>query len=252
MKAILFDLDDTLVPERPALDAGYAAIAERVWGPGAGSPERIEALRGAARAVWLDGRPTEYCLRLHFSLGEALHGEFVAVGPQADALRAFVSELHARAFDALLPPEWHGRSGELVDVWRAARMAALAPYNETLEVLERWSARMPVGLVTNGAVQLQRAKLTATGIENRFAAVIVSEDVGVGKPDPEPFRTALAALGGLRPDEVVMVGNDADRDVAGARAAGIRPVWLDRGWPAPEPAADRVGDLRELEGLLLG
>jgi len=249
VKAILFDLDDTLVPERPALDAGYAAIAERVWGSGSGSPERVESLREAARAVWLDGRPTAYCLRVHFSLGEALHGEFVAAGPEADELRAFVPELHARAFDAVLPPAWHGRSPELVDVWRAARMAALAPYDEAVAVLERWAARMPVALVTNGAVRLQRAKLTATGIEDRFAAVIVSEEIGIGKPEPEPFQ---AALGGLAPDEVVMVGNDADRDVAGARAAGIRPIWLDRGWPAPEPAAERIADLRELEGLLLG
>jgi FMN phosphatase YigB (HAD superfamily) len=234
VKAILFDLDDTLVPERPALDAGYVAIAERVWGSGAGSPERIDSLREAARAVWLDGRPTAYCLRVHFSLGEALHGEFVATGPEADALRAFVPELHARAFDAVLPPAWHGRSPELVDVWRAARMNALAPYDETVAVLERWAARMPVALAA------------------RRAAVTVPEELGIGKPEPEPFQAALAALGGLAPDEVVMVGNDADRDVAGARAAGIRPIWLDRGWPAPEPAAERIADLRELEGLLLG
>ena len=79
MKAILFDLDDTLIPERPAIEAGYAAVAERVWG--SSSPERIALLWEAARAVWLAGRPTAYAKRVHFSLGEALYGEFVASGP---------------------------------------------------------------------------------------------------------------------------------------------------------------------------
>jgi FMN phosphatase YigB (HAD superfamily) len=113
VKAVLFDLDDTLIPERPAIEAGYAAVAERVWG--ASSPERISSLWQAARAVWLAGRPTAYAKRVHFSLGEALHGEFVASGPDADALRAFVPALHAEAFEAVLPAQARGSSPELVE-----------------------------------------------------------------------------------------------------------------------------------------
>jgi putative hydrolase of the HAD superfamily len=245
MKALLFDLDDTLIPERPAIEAGYAAVAERVWG--AGSPELITALWEAARAVWLAGRPTAYAQRVHCSLGEALYGEFVATGPDADALRAFVPILHAEAFEAVLPAHARGSSAELVQLWKTTRMAVLTRYPETESVLEYWSARLPLALVTNGAARLQRAKLAGTALEAYFSAVIVSEEVGIGKPDPAPFRAALDELQ-LAPGEVVMVGNDADRDVAGARNAHVRAIHVDR---EGEPATtDVVADLTQLEDLL--
>lgn len=248
VRALLFDLDDTLIPERPAIEAGYAAVAERVWG--ASSPERISLLWDAARAVWRAGRPTEYTRRVHFGLGEALHGEFVAEGEEADALRAFVPRLRATAFDAVLPAAWDGRSPELVDLWKSTRMAALTVFPESVEVLEYWRARLPLALVTNGAARLQRAKLAQLGLEEYFAFVVASEDIDVGKPDPAMFQTALEGLGGLDPADVVMIGNDPGRDIAGARAAAIRPIWVDRGDPAPDGEVQRVTDLRALDALL--
>ncbi len=126
-------------------------------------------------------------------------------------------------------------------------MGALTRYPDTLAVLEHWSARLPLALVTNGASRLQRAKLAATDLERFFDVVVVSEEVGAGKPDPAPFHAALRALDAA-PDEVVMVGNDVDRDVAGARAAGIRPIHVDRG--ARSATRDGVADLTQLEALL--
>ena len=239
MKAILFDLDDTLIPERPAIEAAYAAVAERAWG--ASSPERITLLSQTARAIWLAGRPTAYAKRVHFSLGEALYGEFVAAGPEADALRAFVPILHAEAFEAVLPAQLRGTSPQLVELWNTTRMGALARYPETESVLEHWSARLPLALVTNGASRLQRAKLAMTDLEAYSTAVIVSEDVGVGKPDPAPFRAALDVLQ-LTPGDVVMVGNDVDRDIAGARNAYIRPIHVDRNGASATTGV--VADLR--------
>jgi FMN phosphatase YigB (HAD superfamily) len=205
MKAILFDLGDTLIPERPAIEAGYAVVAERVWG--ASSPERVTSLWEAARALWraacsassaadqaapessgwLAGRPTAYAKRVHFSLGEALYGEFVASGPDADALRAFVPILHAQAFEAVLPAYARGSSHELVELWKTARMEALTRYPETERVLEHWSARVPLALVTNRASRLQHAKLAATELKAYFNAVIVSEESASASPTRRPF-----------------------------------------------------------------
>jgi putative hydrolase of the HAD superfamily len=245
LRALLFDLDDTLVPEASAIAAGYAAVAERVWGTA--TPERIQQLTDSARAVWRAGAPWDYKERVHFSLGEGLHGDFRAVGPEPDRMRAFIPQLHAEAFEAVLPTEQRGRSAELVAVWREARLGALAPYPETHEVLEALAAQMPLALVTNGATALQREKLVRTGIEDRFAVVVASESVGIGKPSPVIFEAALQRLG-LSREQVAMVGNDISRDVVGARAARIRPIWVRRpadGWGGDPGDAERIADLRE-------
>ncbi len=246
LRALLFDLDDTLVPESPAIAAGYRAVAERVWGQS--TSERVQQLTDAARAVWRAGVPSEYRERIHLSLGEGLYGEFVATGGDADRLRAFIPRLHAEAFAAVLPAARRGDSSELVALWREARLAAVTPYPETLEVLGSLRGRVALGLVTNGAEPLQRAKLVRAGIDGAFDTVVVSEVVGVGKPSPEPFEVAIRALG-VDPAEVAMVGNDLDRDIAGARAAGIRPIWIHRpadGWDGDPGDARRVSDLREV------
>ena len=66
-------------------------------------------------------------------------------------------------------------------------------------------------------------------------AVIVSERAGVSKPDPRIFAIALEELD-VRPEEAVMVGDSWKADIAGARAAGLRPVWFNpRRLPPPEP-----------------
>ena len=247
VRALLFDLDDTLIPEAPAIVAGYEAVADRVWGQS--TPERVRRLSDAAHAVWRAGAPWEYKQRVHFSLGEGLHGEFVADGPEPDQLRQFIPRLHAEAFEAVLPAEHRGSSAKLVDTWRRARMSALSLYPETREVLTELGSRMPLALVTNGAARLQRAKLVQTGIEAHFDVIVDSETVGIGKPSPEMFEVALRELGVTRGD-TLMVGNDLRRDVAGARAAGVQPIWVHRpadGWGEGDPGdVERIADLREL------
>ena len=91
-----------------------------------------------------------------------------------------------------------------------------------------------------------------------FDAVVVSGDVGVKKPDPAIFAPALGQTG-LVADEVLFVGDSPEDDLAGARAAGLRPVLIRRslgadGSPAePEWTDDRVRvvtGLREVVGLV--
>jgi FMN phosphatase YigB (HAD superfamily) len=172
LRAWLFDLDDTLIPEAPAIAAGYEAVAERVWGQS--TPERVRRLTDAAHEVWRAGAPWEYKERVHFSLGEGLHGEFVAEGHEPDRLRQFIPRLHDQAFEAALPQAWQGSSAELVDTWRQARMSALSLYPETREVLTELGSRVPLGLVTNGAARLQRAKLAQTQIDDLFDVIVDS------------------------------------------------------------------------------
>lgn len=84
----------------------------------------------------------------------------------------------------------------------------------------------------------------AFGIGNCFDAHITSIDVGFGKPNPVMFERALEAIS-ARPDEAAMLGDHPEYDIAGARALGLRTIWLRRPeFGACTPAADA-----ELDGL---
>lgn len=85
------------------------------------------------------------------------------------------------------------------------------------------------GVVTNSIFpsHLYLPKLSEFGIGGYIDAVISSADVGRGKPDPAPFLAALKLLA-ADPHEVIFVGDSLDADIAGARAAGMRSILIDR------------------------
>ncbi|HEY5811432.1 MAG TPA: HAD-IA family hydrolase, partial [Terrimicrobiaceae bacterium] len=94
-----------------------------------------------------------------------------------------------------------------------------------LEILTRLSGKYALGLLTNGAPDLQREKIVASGLENLFNEVVISGVYGIGKPRPEIFLHLTDRLG-VPPAEAIMVGNSLERDVHGAQNAGIRSVWF--------------------------
>ena len=101
-----------------------------------------------------------------------------------------------------------------------------------------------MAVVTNGAACLQREKLAASGLERHFDAVVVSGELGVGKPDPSVFRHALELLGA---DGGVMIGDSLDRDIDGALAAGLDAVWINRFGSGP--GRDGVPEISSLAEL---
>jgi putative hydrolase of the HAD superfamily len=211
-------------------------------------------LTAAAQALWDAEAPAEYCRRVHLDLEEGLYGSLLGGGAEAEVARATSELLGRRAFDDALPAPWRLRSPELLRIWRRERIEAISLFQETLEVLTTWSARLPLGLVTNGASIQQRDKLAATGLGQWFSAIAISEEVGVGKPDPAPLAAVLKEVG-IDATGAAMVGNALDRDVAGAIAAGVRPVWIRRPGDLGEDqfvpdGVDVIADLHELEALL--
>ena len=87
-------------------------------------------------------------------------------------------------------------------------------------------------IVTNGTVQQQERKLRHTGLDREVAGWVISEGAGLRKPDPEIFRFAAARA--RQPlDGAWMIGDSAEADISGARAAGLPGVWLHRGRPWP-------------------
>jgi putative hydrolase of the HAD superfamily len=111
------------------------------------------------------------------------------------------------------------------------------------EAVRALAGEYPLGLVTNGHPEPQRAKLAAIGLEATFESVVFGGYDVPAKPAPDPFERVLADLG-VEPARAVHVGNSLASDVAGARAAGLTSVWLREPDATAKPVAspDHVVD----------
>lgn len=121
-------------------------------------------------------------------------------------------------------------------------------YEDVLPGLERLRQRFRLFTASNGNADLRRI-----GLAHYFERSVCAREVGALKPDPAIFHKSIEGTG-LEPQQVVYVGDDPALDVVGARAAGMRPVWINREqarWPAElgEPS-HTVRDLHELCTLL--
>lgn len=114
------------------------------------------------------------------------------------------------------------------DAYHRAERGGHTLFDDVVDTLaEARAAGIRLAVVTNGPSGAQRAKLEALGIDRSFDAVFVSAEVGAAKPERAIFDFALAELDA---DAATAwhVGDLLDKDVAGAHAAGIRGIWLNR------------------------
>src|SRR4051794_18374880 len=183
-RAVLFDLDETLIPEDGPLEHAYLAVVRELHGPDAGAQE-VAALRSDLRAVWAREAPApDYRARVNVSASDGLIATFAGDGAERAAIRAFLPRFQAAAF---------GGADGLLERWRRVRWESQTVYPGAHVVLRTLRGRFRLGLVSNGASDLQRTKLARTGLADCFDAVVVSSDVGAGKPDPHVFLAALDA-----------------------------------------------------------
>lgn len=125
-------------------------------------------------------------------------------------------------------------------------------YPDAMPALRSLAGERGLAVITNGLARDQREKLERLGVATLVDAVVVSEEVGLQKPDPAIFAVALDALA-ERADAAVYVGDNPAHDVVGAHAAGMAGVWLDRGdgfYGASDDADARIATLGELPALL--
>lgn len=251
--AVLFDLDDTLVADDAATEAAFLATcapAGARYGLDSGALAR--AVRRHARRLWRVAPTIGYCRAIGISSSEGLRARFTGDDPNLAALRAWAPTYRREAWSRALADcgvRDAALAEELASTYGVERGARHLVFPDVVPVLTALGRTCRLALVTNGAPDLQRAKLCGAGLAPYFAAVIVSGEVGAGKPDPRPFALALAALR-ADPTEAAMVGDSLARDIAGARRAGLRGIWLDRtgaggGVDGVRPDA-RIMDLRQL------
>ena len=211
---LLCDLDDTLFDHQHAT--------------------RFALARLQASDVRLQGWSLEDLKARHHILLEQYHQEVLAGRLSIDAARE-------HRFQALVGG---GDAGGLAPAYREAYTA---DWQEVAGAAALLIAMRALGwaivIVTNNIVSEQRLKLARIGLAPLVDHLVTSEEVGVSKPHAGIFEHALARVSATAAD-AVMLGDAWPADVEGARAVGIRPVWLNRhGATSPDPA---VAELRAL------
>ena len=253
MRAVLFDLDDTLIAEEPAAAAAFAATAAHAAAEHELDDARLALdARDCARELWWAGPHHAHARRIALSSWEGLWCRFAGDHAGIGELRAWAPGYRTDAWASALArqgvqdPALAERLAERFGEERRARHELLPGATEVLAGL---AADHDLALVTNGASCLQREKLEASGLAEHFSAVVVAGDLGTRKPHPAVFRRALELLGAA-PHEAVMVGDRPESDVVGAHAAGMRALLVgDRDAPA---GVARAAALAELPALVRG
>ncbi len=223
IRAVCLDLDDTLWPVAPAIARAEAAMLEWLgWHcPRVLERHDVESLRRLRAEVVAahPGRLHDLSFLRHAAIERAVTG---CGYPAECADGAFAAFFEARNRVEL--------------------------FADVLPALDRLAARYRLLALSNG-----NADLGVIGIAERFEHAVSAREAGAAKPDPRIFAVLLERAA-IDADEVVYVGDDPHADVEGARAAGLRAVWMDRGargWPAAvAPPEHRVRDLGELAALL--
>jgi putative hydrolase of the HAD superfamily len=161
------------------------------------------------------------------------------------------AESRRPVFEALVGSD----APELTRAYRDVVGEALVPIDGAEAVLGTLRERHRLGLLTDGPGETQRDKLRRLGWCAAFDAVVVTGPIGAPKPDPRAFEAITEELGAT-PGATVYVGDDPDRDIAGALDAGLLAVQvLSPDGPDPHPDADatvRREDFAALPDVLDG
>ena len=159
------------------------------------------------------------------------------------------AELAAEIIRRLRPDVSEGELQERLQLGVVEGIACYPGIPEALRELRGIGAALV--LVTNGTVVQQTAKLERTGLGPLLDRVVISEEAGVKKPDPQIF--ALAVDGMEQRGETWMIGDHPTADIEGGRAAGLSTGWVSHGrpWPHPRQPSLTAPTTVELLGALL-
>lgn len=118
-------------------------------------------------------------------------------------------------------------SHELNDryLWLLGECNMVCPGAE--ELLQFLSRHYLIGVLTNGFTEVQYRKLAATGINRYIQRMVISDEIGIQKPDIRIFRYAEKETG-AKSAEIVMIGDNPDNDIKGAIDAGWKAIYYDR------------------------
>ena len=216
MKALLVDLDDTLLD--------YSGGVDGCWEEACEAAPKVE--RAALLAALLESRQW-------FWSDPVRHRR-----ERVDMLGAW-TKIAARALEVCGEPDPH-TAGAIAEIYAARRRAAWRLFPEAAEFLAGLRERkVPLALVTNGDARHQRDKIARHDLARWFDAILIEGELGYGKPDEAVYREALRRLG-VDAADAWMVGDHLEFDVGAPQRFGLRGVWVDRAGTGLPPNGDVV------------
>lgn len=236
-KAILFDLDDTILSAYGNPGAAWLSVADEMADALLPlSPlEVVEAITAYARDFWADpDRHRTWRLKPAAARRTIVTGAFTAL---RDTGRPVPDMTVAE------------RLADRYTVYRDERMHLFPDAHTVIDTLKARGLRL--ALVTNGAAEVQRAKIERFDLAHRFDHIQIEGEVGFGKPEEQAYLHAMQALG-VTASETWMVGDNLEWEVAAPQRLGIYAIWHDalgQGLPPHSPVRpDRI--IRALAELL--
>lgn len=234
-RAVFFDLDDTLYDDSGSWRVSAAATA---------------ALAARERPALDPDALTDYFLDHSDAYWQAMDPTRETRPIHAIRTAHWLATLEAFDLDDAALAE------ELAHDYGQRRATGIALFPDALPLLAALrAAGKTLVLITNGMQSTHVERIALLGLETSFDHTLISDAVGMAKPDTRLFRHALT-LAGCAPHEAAMVGDNPVNDIAGAQATGIPAFWFNphtRSLPptVPAPTGGEVRALAELHSLLL-
>lgn len=208
LRAVLFDLDDTLHDDTRAFQSAADEVAREV-----AAEHGVDALR--LKAAYIEE-------------AEGFWKRLTAEQVQ-EALVNRLSSLRARLWGSALAavglddPRVAETSAVNYNLYRKKYFALFPGALDLLKMLR--GAGKKLGMITNGVSETHREKIALLEISEFFDAIFLADETGMVKPDPRLFAHACERLG-TEPAAAAMVGDRYERDIAGALEAGLYAIWL--------------------------
>ena len=205
-KAILFDLDDTILASSDAAEEAWCELSDRFAHRIPGRSAKSLRIAIADSRSWFRNDPT----RLPDGADEG-HG------------------IAARAFASLAVDD-QGLVQEFSDSYGTVKVDITKPIPGAMQTLRTLKGRgIGLALITGGDGPTQRRKVELHKLDTIFDSILIDGELGYGKPEERVYREALDLLG-VQPSETWMVGDGLEWDLATAQQLGIVGVWVM--WPA--------------------
>jgi putative hydrolase of the HAD superfamily len=214
---MLFDLDDTLLDRDKAVDNMFLLVLEKCY----------DDVKHVVKNDMLQ-KFKKYDRR------DYGHGDKINV------LESFFDEF---------PPKYRLPRNSIQDFWNNHFPHCFSMNQHIIHIVNTIKTHVKVAIITNGLTQRQKAKITNTNLNSCFDIIIISEEVGISKPDKRIFELALSKLN-IQPEEALFVGDDLEKDIGGCQNANIKGIWFNPHMIKNDTDVKPYAEIHSFDGLL--